>query len=95
MSDLLQYFERELDYFSRSFSEFERLHSQAAKVLGVTGGKSDDPHVSRLIDSVALTAARMQKRLDENVPEIALDLLRLICPVLTIGVPSYCVLELA
>lgn len=95
MSNLLQYFERELDYFSRSFSEFERLHSQAAKVLGVTGGKSDDPHVARLIDSVALTAARMQKRLDENVPEIALDLLRLICPVLTIGAPSYCVLELA
>ena len=89
MEQLLQYYETELDYIRRAFDEFEAAHPQKAKALGITAGRSTDPDIQRLADSVALHAARLSLRLDETLPETALDLLRMLAPTFLLGAPSY------
>lgn len=94
MEQILQYYETELEYMRRAFAEFELQHPQKAKALGLSRGKSTDPDVQRLADSVALHAARLSKRLDDTLPEAALDLMRIIAPSLLLGAPSYAAVKL-
>lgn len=94
MDQILQYYETELDYMRRAFDEFEKSHPQKAKALGISAGRSTDPDVQRLSDSLALHAARLSKRLDETLPETALDLTRIIAPTFLMGAPSYAAVKL-
>jgi type VI secretion system protein ImpG len=94
MEQILQYYEIELDYMRRSFQEFERKHPQKAKSLGISAGRSTDPDVQRLADSLALHAARLTKRMDETLPETALDLIRVLAPTFLLGAPSYAAVKL-
>ncbi len=89
MDQILQYYETELDYMRRAFGAFEATHPQKAKALGISAGRSSDPDVQRLADSVALHAARLAKRLDDTLPETALDLIRMLAPTFLLGAPSY------
>lgn len=89
MDQILQYYETELDYIRRAFDAFEAAHPQKAKALGISAGRSSDPDVQRLADSVALHAARLAKRLDDTLPETALDLIRMLAPTFLLGAPSY------
>lgn len=93
MEEILQYFENELDYMRRAFEEFERAFPQKAKELGITAGRSSDPDVQRLADSLALEAARLNKRMDDTMPETAIDLMRIIAPGFLFGAPSYAVIQ--
>lgn len=95
MDQILQYFETELDYMRRAFEGFEKTHPQKAKSLGISAGRSSDPDVQRLADSLALHAARLSKRLDDNLPETALDLMRILAPSFLLGAPSYAAVKLA
>lgn len=90
MSRVLQYLETELDEMRRALSDFEQKHPQKAKSLGISAGRSNDPDIQRLADSVALLAARTTMRLDDAVPEFSLDLMRLMAPSFLYGTPSYC-----
>ncbi|WP_310621194.1 type VI secretion system baseplate subunit TssF [Flexibacterium corallicola] len=95
MTRLFKYYETELDYMRRAFTEFEAKHPQTAKTLGVNAGKSSDPDIQRLSDSLALIAARMTMRMDDTVPEMALDLTRIISPAFLLGAPSYCPVQVS
>jgi len=94
MDQILQYYETELDYIRRAFDAFETSHPQKAKALGINAGRSSDPDVQRLADSVALHAARLAKRLDDTLPETALDLIRMLAPTFLLGAPSYGAVQL-
>lgn len=89
MERILQYYETELEYIRRAFVDFEAAHPQKAKALGVTAGRSNDPDIQRLADSIALHAARLSQRLDDTLPETALDLVRMLAPTFLLGAPSY------
>ena len=93
MGDILQYFESELDYIRRAFEDFELAFPQKAKELGITAGHSSDPDLQRLADTLALEAARLNCRMDDTIPEIALDLMRMISPEFLLGAPSYAVIK--
>lgn len=93
MTAFLQHYERELDYMRRALEEFERLHAQKAKALGISAGRSNDPDLQRVADSFALLTARLNQRLDDTRPEISLDLLRMMCPGFLLGAPSYSVVQ--
>ena len=93
MSAFLQYYESELDYMRRSLDEFERLHPQKARALGISAGRSNDPDLQRVADSFSLLTARLNQRLDTTRSEISLDLLRLMCPGFLLGAPSYGVVQ--
>lgn len=94
MEQILQHYETELDYMRRAFQEFEKSHPQKAKSLGISAGSSSDPDVQRLADSLALHAARLSKRLDDTLPETALDLIRILAPTFLLGAPSYTAVRL-
>ena len=94
MNSFLQYFEAELDYVRRALNEFEDAQPQKAQALKISAGRSTDPDLQRLTDSFALVSARLQKRLDDARPEIALDILRMCCPSVLLGAPSYAALAL-
>jgi len=94
MDDILQHYEAELDYMRRAFSEFEVAHPQKARALNIKAGQSRDPELQRLSDSLALVSARLSKRLDDTLPEFALDLARMIAPTFLLGAPAYCPVQM-
>lgn len=90
----LKYFENELEKIRNSLEDFEKLHPQKAKTLGISAGKSDDPNLQRLSDSFAFLAAGLSSQINQGYPKLAIDLMRLINPTTTIGTPGFCTVEL-
>ena len=64
MSDeLYQYYEQELTFFRQMAGEFAARYPKVASRLQLDETKeSSDPHVKRLIDSFALIAARVRRK---------------------------------
>ena len=67
---LFQYYERELHYQREQSREFAVRYPAAAGRLRMDATGTGDPHVERLIQSVALLGARVHKRLDDDLPEV-------------------------
>src|SRR6185312_7901686 len=95
MSDsLLPYYERELDAIKRLAAEFADTHPKIAARLRLSAGAVDDPHVARLLDGVAMLAARVHHRLDDEFPELTDALLSMLYPHYLAPVPSCMVVRL-
>jgi len=95
MSDeLLPYYNRELGALRKLAGEFAAANPKVAGRLRLTPDTVDDPHVERLLEGVAFLAARVQHRLDDELPELTDALLELLCPHLLAPVPSMATLRL-
>jgi type VI secretion system protein ImpG len=77
----------ELAYLRRMGKEFAHLYPKIASRLELANGVSSDPHVERLIESFAFLTARLQRRLDSELPEISASLLGILYPNLINPVP--------
>jgi type VI secretion system protein ImpG len=86
--DLLPFYNRELAAIRRLAGEFAEANPKVAGRLRMTPDAVDDPHVERLLEGVAFLAARVQHRLDDELPELTDALLELLCPHLLAPVPS-------
>lgn len=80
MEDLLPYFERELVLLRRQGREFATRFPKLAGQLHLNGDNCADPHVERLIQSTALLAARISKRLDDDYPKLTETLFETLVP---------------
>jgi type VI secretion system protein ImpG len=60
--------------------EYAERYPKVASKLQIGGETCDDPHVERLIQSVALLCARVSKRLDDSYPQFTEALLNLLFP---------------
>lgn len=81
MSDeLLPYFERELEFLRDLGAEFARSHPKIAGRLRISQDSVEDPHVARLIQSVALLNARTRRKLDDDFSELAQGILGTVSP---------------
>ncbi len=80
MDDLLKAYELELSQLRLLSSEFARRYPKVAAKLQIAGDGCEDPHVERLIQSVALMAARVSKRLDDDYPQFTERLLEVLHP---------------
>lgn len=86
---LLPAYNEELAALRKLAGEFAEAFPKVAGRLRVTpDGTVDDPHVERLLEGVAFLAARVQHRLDDELPEITDTLLDLLSPHLLAPVPS-------
>src|SRR3954447_6812164 len=85
---LLPYFNSELAAIRKLAGEFAVANPKVASRLRMTADVVDDPHVERLLEGVAFLAARVQHRLDDELPELTDTLLDLLCPHLLAPVPS-------
>lgn len=78
MNDLLAHYERELAFLRTEATGFAQRYPKIAGRLMLSGDVGEDPHVERLIESFALLASRVHKRLDDDFPlftETFLDVL--------------------
>ena len=91
--ELLNYYERELTFLRQKSVEFAEQYPKVASRLLLEPNRCEDPHVERLIEAVALLAARVHLRLDDDFPEITQSLLNVVYPHYTRPVPSMSVAE--
>jgi type VI secretion system protein ImpG len=80
MDDLLPHYERELAFLRGHAADFAQRHPKIAGRLMLSGDVGDDPHVERLIESFALLAARVHKRLDDDFPLFTESLFEVLYP---------------
>jgi type VI secretion system protein ImpG len=92
--DLLAYFNRELNYLRRRRQEFSEGPREIAERLKLTGDTIEDPHVARLIDAFAYLTARIQRKLDDDFPELTEALLNVLYPHYLAPIPSMGIIQL-
>ncbi|MBW6400964.1 type VI secretion system baseplate subunit TssF [Roseomonas sp. HJA6] len=92
---LLPYYNRELRAIRKLAGEFADAYPKVAARLRVTPEAVDDPYVERLLEGVAFIAARVQQRLDDELPEFSETLLEMLSPHLLAPVPSMTTLKLS
>jgi type VI secretion system protein ImpG len=80
MDDLLPYYERELSFLRRSGGEFAAAFPKIAGRLQMSGDACEDPHIERLIESFALLTARIDKKLDDEYPQLTEALFEVLYP---------------
>lgn len=86
--ELLPYYEKELAYIRQMGAEFAVEHPKIASRLGINAEIIDDPHVSRLIEGFAYLNARIQHKLDDDLPELSDALLSVLYPHYQRPIPS-------
>ncbi len=91
--ELLEYYERELTYLRQMGGEFARRYPRVAGRLLLSADSCEDPHVERLLEGFALIAARVHRRLDDDLPETSEALLNMIYPAFLRPLPSMSVVE--
>jgi hypothetical protein len=91
--ELLGAYERELTYLRRLGAEFAGRYPKIAARLALEQDKCDDPHVERLIESVAFLCARVRLKIDDDFPEITDALLSVLYPSFLAPVPSTSIVQ--
>ncbi|QDU95004.1 type VI secretion system baseplate subunit TssF [Lignipirellula cremea] len=91
---LYRYYEQELRFIRQQTQSFAELHPAAASRLLLEPNRSADPHVERLIESFALLTARIQKKLDDDFPELTTSLLETLYPHYLAPAPSMSIVQL-
>ncbi|MCC7596896.1 type VI secretion system baseplate subunit TssF [Janthinobacterium sp. FW305-129] len=95
MEQLLPYYERELGLFRQYTRAFSSRYPKAAGRLLIAGETCEDPHIERLIQSVALLTARVAKRLDDAYPQFTHSLLETLYPHYLRPFPSCSIVRIA
>jgi type VI secretion system protein ImpG len=95
VEQLLPYYERELGLFRQYTREFSSRYPKAAGRLLIAGETCEDPHIERLIQSVALLTARVAKRLDDAYPQFTHSLLDTLYPHYLRPFPSCSIVRIA
>jgi len=87
--DHLRYYLAELGYLRSAGLAFGKQYPRVAGRLEYTGvGGSADPHVERMVESFAFLTGRLQRDIDNQLPDIAASLLDVLYPQLLSPTPS-------
>ncbi|KQR84073.1 type VI secretion system baseplate subunit TssF [Sphingomonas sp. Leaf343] len=95
IDDLIPYYQRELNFLRNSAGAFADAYPKIASRLRLTRDATEDPHIGRLIESVAFMNARLRHKIDDEFPELSDALLLTLYPHLIQPVPSFFVARLA
>lgn len=87
-TQLLDYYQREMTWLHRAGVDFIENYPSLAAGLKLSPSGSQDPHVERLLESFALLAARLQRRLDDGYSEFSNALLEQLYPMSMRPMPS-------
>lgn len=90
---LFDYYEGELRFLREMGKEFAEKYPGIAGRLVLGEADHPDPHVERLLEGVALLAARVHLKIDDDFPEITDALLSVVYPHYLRPVPSMTVVE--
>ncbi|WP_288129081.1 type VI secretion system baseplate subunit TssF [Microbulbifer sp.] len=90
---LIDLYERELAFLQQTSSEFARMHPAAASRLQLDTDTVDDPLVARLLSGVAYMNARVQKKLNDDFPELSDAMLETLYPHYLRPIPSCAIVQ--
>lgn len=85
-----KYYLQELQNLRELAREFSRVHPASAPMLSET---SSDPDVERLLEGVAFISGLLQRKLDDEFPEIIHSLMDVIFPHYLRPIPSVSIIE--
>ena len=85
---LLEHFAEELRALRGRAARFAETHPKIAGRLRLEGGTADDPHVERIVQSVAFVAAGLRQKLEDDYPELTGALLETLYPNYLAPVPA-------
>jgi type VI secretion system protein ImpG len=88
---LLEYYQRELNYLRHAGVDFARRHPKIAARLQLGPEGTPDPHVERLIEAFAFLTARVQRNIDSEFPRLTDALLGALYPQLSAPIPAMAV----
>jgi len=91
--DFLDYFEKELCFLREMGNDFAGKYPKVAGRLLLEPDKCEDPHTERLIEAFAFLCARIQRKIDDGLPEITQSLLQVLYPHLSSPLPSVSVVR--
>jgi type VI secretion system protein ImpG len=91
---LLHYYNQELQYLRELGGEFAEEFPKIAARLGMTGIEVTDPYVERLLEGVGFLAARVQLKLDAELPRFTQSLIEIVYPQYLAPIPSMLVAQL-
>lgn len=94
MNKLLSYYQKELFFLKQHGKVFANRFPKIARRLGIVEGESEDPHVSRMIESFALLTSRIHQRLDDDMPEVIEELMSVLAPHFLRPRPSTCIVSI-
>jgi len=86
--DILHYYEQELTFIREMGAEFAKKYPKIAGRLLLEPDKCEDPHTERLIEAFALLCARIQRKINDDFPEITGSLLNILYPHYINPIPS-------
>lgn len=89
--DLLDYYQRELNYLRSAGIDFARSYPKIARRLEIGPNQSHDPNVERLIESFAFLTGRVQRNLEAELPRLTTALLGILQPQLAAPTPPLAV----
>ncbi len=93
IDDLIEYYQRELTFLRGGAGAFADAYPKIASRLRLTREAVEDPHIGRLIESVAFMNARLRHKIDDEFPELSDALLLTLYPHLVQPVPSFMVVR--
>ena len=94
MSDkLLDHYEKEFAFLQESAADFARQHPGAASRLQLSSDTVDDPLVGRLLAGTAYLNARIQQKLDDELPQLSDAMLDTLYPHYTRPIPAMTVVQ--
>jgi type VI secretion system protein ImpG len=91
--ELVGYYERELGFLRQMGAEFSKKHGKIAQRLGLEPDRCDDPHVERLLEGFAFLAARIHRKLDDELPELTESLFNILYPHYVRPIPAMSIVE--
>ena len=91
--ELVGYYERELGFLRQMGAEFSKKHGKIAQRLGLEPDRCEDPHVERLLEGFAFLAARIHRKLDDELPELTESLFHILYPHYVRPIPSMSIVE--
>jgi type VI secretion system protein ImpG len=90
----LNWYNGELSALRKRASRFAEKHPKIASRLRLTGDAVDDPHVERMIQGFAYSAARIRQKLEDDFPELTDTLLEALYPQYLAQIPSMSIVKI-
>ena len=90
----LNWYNRELSALRNRAARFAGKHPKIAGRLRLTGEAVDDPHVERIMQGFAYSAARLRQKLDDDFPELTDSLLEALYPQYLAQIPSMSIMKI-
>ncbi|WP_165390272.1 type VI secretion system baseplate subunit TssF [Thalassococcus sp. S3] len=91
----LEFYNAELGAIRERAGRFATAYPKIAGRLRLAKDTADDPHVERLIQSFAYTAARVRQKIDDSLPELTDSLLETLYPHYLAPIPALSIVSFA